>query len=229
MNLGSQYLSITLGNDSVSGTVQNRFVVLNSSGKGALAGTTASGRIIGVCVADCGSTGNARVATRGQVLLQFDGSTTAGNYVKVSTTTAGKAMDAGTSRPTSGQILGYVLSTNTSAGTYSVILEPDIFADYLPGLGDRVLVASSYGPDAQRQSSPFRSGDKVKPMGTIAVQKSKRYDLSQRFDKSVFLLPDLLAKTISQDDSTKHLSKGCNQNIPSEDSYALTSSVTISE
>lgn len=233
VNLGSQYLSITLGNDSVSGTVQNRFVVLNSSGKGALAGTAASGRIIGVCMADCGNSGNARVATRGQVLLQFDGPTTAGNYVKVSTTTAGKATDAGTSRPTSGQILGYVLSTNTSAGTYSVILEPDIFADYLPGFGDRVLVgafsASSYWPEAQRQSSPFGSGDKVKPMGTIAVQKSKKFDLSQRFDKSVFLLPDLLAKTISQDDSTKHLSKGCNQNIPSEDSYALSGSVTISE
>jgi hypothetical protein len=131
VNLGSQYLSITLSNDSTAGTVQNRFVALGVAGTAVLPGTSANGRIVGVCMAGCGNTGNARIATRGQVLVQFDGPTTAGNYVKLSAQTAGKASDAGTNRPTSGQILGYVLTTNSAAGTYNVVLEPDVFA-FLP-------------------------------------------------------------------------------------------------
>jgi len=60
------------------------------------------------------------VVLRGQSSCVFDGSTTAGDYVQASTTTAGDCHDAGSTRPTSGQIVGRVLSTNGSAGTYTI-------------------------------------------------------------------------------------------------------------
>ncbi len=142
VNLGSQYLSLTLSNDPTTGTVQNRFVTLTASGTAGLPGTAANGRILGVCMSSCGSTGTARIATRGQVLVQFDGPTIAGNYVKLSNQTAGKASDAGFTRPTSGQILGYVLTTNMAAGTYTVVLEPDVFAFFSHGL--QQLFTSKY-------------------------------------------------------------------------------------
>ncbi len=226
VNLGSQYLSITLGNDSVSGTVQNRFVVINSSGKGALAGTSVVGRVIGVCMSECGSIGNARVATRGQVLLQFDGPTTAGNYIKLSSTTSGKATDAGGSRPTSGQILGYVLSTNSSAGTYSVILEPDVLADLLQGSRNGLFVATL---PIEMQNSSGKIGDRVEPALQFASQKDQISDLRLVFSNSKSNGLDLFTQMNNKNCSIKQQSNGCNQNISSEDFYAHIGSVTISE
>jgi hypothetical protein len=52
----------------------------------------------------------------------FDGSTAAGDYVEASTGTAGNCHDAGATYPTSNQVLGLVLSSNGSSGTYSVFL-----------------------------------------------------------------------------------------------------------
>ena len=128
VNLGGQHLSITVQNDATTGTVQNRFAMLGGNGRATVATTTASGRILGVCVAGCGNTGVARIATRGQVTAEFDGPTVAANYVTRSAITAGVATDAGTSRPTSGQVLGYVMNTNVALGTYSMMLEPDMVA-----------------------------------------------------------------------------------------------------
>src|SRR5881296_125390 len=60
------------------------------------------------------------VVLRGQSSCVFDGATTAGNYVQASSTTAGDCHDAGSTRPTTGQIVGRVLSTNGSAGTHTI-------------------------------------------------------------------------------------------------------------
>src|SRR5213078_2984817 len=55
----------------------------------------------------------------------FDGATTAGNYVQISSTTAGKCHDAGATFPTSGgQVVGRVFSTNGAGGTYGMVLFP---------------------------------------------------------------------------------------------------------
>src|SRR5207249_3103167 len=55
----------------------------------------------------------------------FDGATTAGDYVTISSTTAGDCHDAGATFPTSGgQVLGRVLSTNGAGGTYAMVLYP---------------------------------------------------------------------------------------------------------
>jgi hypothetical protein len=54
----------------------------------------------------------------------FDGATTAGHYVGLSAGTDGDCTDAGATYPTSGQVIGRVLSTNVGAGTYSIALFP---------------------------------------------------------------------------------------------------------
>lgn len=120
-----EYLSLELTNDAVA-TAMGRLAVLTAAGSVTVAPVSADGRIIGVCVAGCGATGFARVATHGVASCEFDGPTTAGNYVQSSGTDAGKCHDAGATRPTSGQILGYVLATGVSAQTYPVLLEAEI-------------------------------------------------------------------------------------------------------
>jgi hypothetical protein len=82
--------------------------------------------MLGVVQSGAGTTGNARIATKGTATCDFDGATTAGHYVTISTVTAGKCADAGTERPTNAQVLGYVTSTNGGPGAYTVLLEPDM-------------------------------------------------------------------------------------------------------
>jgi len=59
----------------------------------------------------------------------FDGATTAGDYVQISSTVAGNCHDAGAAYPAGGQVLGRVLSTNASGGTYAThLFGPEIQA-----------------------------------------------------------------------------------------------------
>src|SRR5262249_2193195 len=57
----------------------------------------------------------------------FDGATTAGDYVQISSTTGGDCHDAGSAYPSVGQVLGRVLSTNGAGGTYAIeVFGPEI-------------------------------------------------------------------------------------------------------
>lgn len=68
----------------------------------------------------------------GLATCQFDGSTTAGDYVQASTSTAGNCHDAGSTFPTSNQIIGRVLSTNSGSGAYQI----EMFeSEVIPGGG----------------------------------------------------------------------------------------------
>jgi hypothetical protein len=96
--------------------------------------------ILGVVQAGAGTTGNARIATRGSVTCEFDGGTTAGDYVTISTSAAGKCADAGSVRPASQQILGFATTTNGGPGAYTVILEPDAVSSNGGGSGDVTAV-----------------------------------------------------------------------------------------
>src|SRR4030095_16861877 len=79
----------------------------------------------GMWVAGAGTTGNAQIARIGTASCDFDGPTTAGDYVQISSATAGACHDAGATFPTAGgQVLGRVLSTNGAAGTYAMVLYP---------------------------------------------------------------------------------------------------------
>ena len=162
--------------------------------------------------------------------MQFDGPTTAGNYVKSSTTTAGKAADAGTSRPVSGQILGYVLTTNSAAGTYSVVLEPDVFAglDQLLMDGARVAFLASWFEAGL--GYPFtHDDDKVKLLGAIDSQQIKAADLGMIAGTAGLNQFCFNAKDVWQGCLTRLQLTGDKKYEISEDFYVLTGSDTIAE
>lgn len=86
-----------------------------------------TGGAIGICASNCGPFGtfpSASIAMSGQVPCVFDGATTLNDYVQISATVAGDCHDAGGSYPSTGQVLGRVLSSNGAGGTYSMLLFP---------------------------------------------------------------------------------------------------------
>jgi hypothetical protein len=118
-------LVVSVANAGTTGTTANALAKLNSSGNAVITATTDASGAIGVVVLGAGTSGNAMIAKEGTVTCAFDGATTAGDYVQISSTTDGDCHDTGASTyPTSGQVLGRALSTNGSAGSYSILLGP---------------------------------------------------------------------------------------------------------
>lgn len=115
--------AVPIANEGVTGTTTNKLVKLTGAPSTAIiTAITDTAGAVGICAAGCTTTGNATVVQWGLASCVFDGATTAGNYVAISSSTAGDCHDAGSSRPGSGQIIGRVLSTNASGGTYLVSL-----------------------------------------------------------------------------------------------------------
>lgn len=124
-SLGTQVLSVQLPNDTVTGTTVNKLAKLTSGGKVIITATTDTNGVIGIVAAGAGIVGSADIAQVGQIACAFDNGTTAGDYVQISSITAGDCHDSGLappSQPTSGQVIGQVRSTNASAGNYLVSL-----------------------------------------------------------------------------------------------------------
>jgi hypothetical protein len=116
-------LSLKLLNDSSTGTMANRVVMLtNGSVKTAPAGT--ENGILGICNGNCGTAGFARIITRGTATCAFDGATTGGDFVVLSRQLDGYCTSAGAVRPLTGPVLGVVPTTNASTGNYDILLEP---------------------------------------------------------------------------------------------------------
>jgi len=122
--------TIIVANDSSVGTVNNTLTKLaDVPSKAVRAATTDTGGIVGITTQDGGTTGSATIQFGGTASCIFDGATTAGDYVQISSTTAGACHDAGATYPASGQVIGRVLSTNISQGTYTV----DLFSPEISG------------------------------------------------------------------------------------------------
>lgn len=121
-SLGTQVLSVQIPNDSGTGTTINKLAKLSSIGNAVITATTDISGAKGIVVGGAGLTGSADVSQVGQASCAFDGATTSGDYVQISSTVAGDCHDAGSTSPANGQIIGNVLSTNASAGTYPVSL-----------------------------------------------------------------------------------------------------------
>jgi hypothetical protein len=129
VTLNTSSLIETLVNEGATGTAAGKLVVYTTGATVKKAATTDTSSVIGICVSgvtgtSCGTTGNASVAISGQASCVFDGATTAGDFVIVSTTTAGDCHDAGSTVPTAVAVFGQVLSTNGGGGTYVVDLSP---------------------------------------------------------------------------------------------------------
>lgn len=118
-SLSSYSLTFSVGNASSGGTANGKIAKLTSSGA-VTATTSDTNGVLGIVVSGGGTTGSAELALVGQPSCVFDNATTEGDYVQVSTSTAGDCHDAGGSAPTGVQVLGRAVSTNGSAGTYSV-------------------------------------------------------------------------------------------------------------
>jgi hypothetical protein len=82
--------------------------------------TTSSAAWTGIAVGGALTTvtGNTLSARSGVALCTFDGTTTIGDYIQISTTTGGYCHDTGSSTyPTSGTVIGRVLTVNSGAAT----------------------------------------------------------------------------------------------------------------
>lgn len=119
VDVTSKAVLMEIANAGTTGTTLNALAKLNTSGAAVIAATADTDGMLGVVMGGAGTTGNAQIAAAGQASCIFDGATTSGDFVTISTTTAGDCHDAGAARP-SGQTVGRVLSTNASAGTYAM-------------------------------------------------------------------------------------------------------------
>src|SRR5689334_4728173 len=87
------------------GTKANKLAKLSGSPAAATnAAVSDTGGVIGICVAGCGNSGSATIKVGGPASCSFDGSTTAGDYVQISSKVAGDCHDVGATYPTSGQV-----------------------------------------------------------------------------------------------------------------------------
>lgn len=114
-----------IANASSTGTTVNKLAKLSGAPSTALiSATTDTGGIVGVVIGGAGTTGNAQIAVSGQATCVFDGGTTAGDYVQNSGSVAGDCTDAGSTYPSSNQVIGRVLATIGSAGNAAIVVFP---------------------------------------------------------------------------------------------------------
>lgn len=115
-------------NDTTTGTSLNTLTKLTSSRTAVKALTTDTSGIIGITTAGAGPSGTATVQLFGSsVLCAFaPAPSAAGDYVQISTSTAGDCRDTGSSSyPSSGQVIGKLLSLTSFGGAYAIELFPN--------------------------------------------------------------------------------------------------------
>ena len=114
---------ITIANAGSTGTTVNKLAKLTGAPSTAvITATSDTSGALGIVTSGAGTTGSAYVQFSGSASCVFDGATTAGDYVQISSATAGDCTDAGATLPSTGQVVGQVLSTNGGAGTYAVAM-----------------------------------------------------------------------------------------------------------
>ncbi len=121
---------ITVANSGTTGTTVGKLAKLTGAPSTAvIAATTDTDGLSGVVTGWASTDGTQPTATTGLAIIvragiaacTFDGATTSNHYVQNSPTVNGDCHDTGsTTRPTSGQILGRVLTTNGGGGTYQM-------------------------------------------------------------------------------------------------------------
>jgi hypothetical protein len=137
----------------VTAVIPNSGTGTATNGLTKLAGAQAQGTApadtngaIGVCTSGCGAAGSATVALTGSANCNFDGATTAGDYVTISPSTFADCHDAGSSPTPNSQLIGRVLSSNGGAGTYAMLLNVPARATYTNwGLNSSPCATTSSG------------------------------------------------------------------------------------
>lgn len=115
-----------LQNEAVTGTILNALTKTagTTAASAIRTATSDTSGVIGITIAGAGTTGFATIQQLGEAQCIFDAATTNGDYVVISSSTAGNCHDSGVKPPTPPpagvQVLGQVLSSNLSAGTYEM-------------------------------------------------------------------------------------------------------------
>ncbi len=175
INLNDNRIVIEVTNDTTTGTTSNRLVKLTGAPSTAIiTGTSDTSGIVGIANANAGTSGLVQVTVQGRANCEFDGTTTAGNYVKNSTTLAGRCADAGSAYPTGMSVIGRVLTTNVGAGTYEVLLfGPEA---QLNSSGSGGPAGAGNELQARENASTFRavSGSNSSTLGEVFLAASAR-------------------------------------------------------
>lgn len=117
--LDSTVLTNTWPNNAGTGTTLNKLAKLTGAPSTVvLMATSDTTGALGVCDSGCGTTGNSEITIQGTGSCVYDNATVAGDYVTISTSTAGDCHSNGATPPIGTQPIGYVLET-AAAGTRS--------------------------------------------------------------------------------------------------------------
>jgi hypothetical protein len=120
--------SYELCNDATNGTIVNGLAVLTTAGCAAKPSSAVVSGVIGVVIANAGTSGVVTLARAGSVYCSFDGSATVvGDYV-VPSSTANSGFyplchDAGATQPVGTQVLGRVLQASSGSATVQMFLD----------------------------------------------------------------------------------------------------------
>ncbi len=139
--------SINVANAATTGTTVNTLTKLTGTPSTAVISSAGdTGGAIGITTAGAGTTGTATITYMGLVACVFDGATMAGDYVQISSSTAGNCHDTGSQTyPSSGQVIGRVLSTNSASGTFNLDLFPAEVKPPTLTAGSGVILTSAAG------------------------------------------------------------------------------------
>lgn len=122
-NLSNIPGSLTLTNDTSTGTVVNELAKISSAGKAILIGTGDTSIPVFLVISGAGTSGAATLATAGLQTCRTDGSGAAiGHFLVASTSTAGRCADAGATAPTTGWVIGQAQTTVSANANVSVLL-----------------------------------------------------------------------------------------------------------
>lgn len=125
-------VAIVLANAGTTGTTANKLVKVKTDGTAVITATTDTVGAIGIALPSGGgyapgTTGSVKILLIGVTSCVFDNAVTSGDFIGISSGTAGDCTDLGSAFPSEKSVLGIVLETNVSAGTRSVLLAtPDI-------------------------------------------------------------------------------------------------------
>lgn len=107
--------------------------------------------MIGIAASTVSTGSSVEVAVSGKATCQFDATAvTAGDYVQISSVTAGDCHDAGSARPASGQIIGFALASGSASTAQTVrLFDGEVMAVPVPSTASvttsQTTSSSSYG------------------------------------------------------------------------------------
>ena len=207
-----------LCNDATTGTALNFLAIYNGASPACAvkAGTANTDGVLGIVSGGSGTSGNAVITYRGYAQCSFDGGTTAGDYVVASVTNAGDCHDTGTAtRPSGGQVIGRVESTNSGAGTYGVRAGLEAPATAVSSVFGRTgAVTAAAGDYSVSQITGAAALASPALTGTPTAPTAGAGDNSTRLATTAYVKSEIYAAWSCAVAGTTAVSQYCNWTLP---------------